>query len=236
MRALSFIGILTLALAGCAGLGGNDGGPQTESMSADQLAQTDFNRMVTVAMRDNLASLDRLAVKLYRRNPREWRKAGWASHDAALADLRQALEQQRPPAGVRELHDVRLLAEAFNPDYQGDRVAAFIYGMADTIVAAHNGKTRFYVTNTVDAQRVYNAARNIEIAAWLLNSRKSPDGAPLLYANEISTAHTNLSFEREFGAIIARLDLVANLQGENIRRIGINYAQTLLFLNFLPVR
>jgi len=43
-----------------------------------------------------------------------------------------------------------------------------------------------------------------------LNSRKTPDGQPLLYANEISTEHSNLSCEREFGALIARLDLVAN--------------------------
>ena len=43
-------------------------------------------------------------------------------------------------------------------------------------------------------------------------------------------------FEREFGAIIGRLDLIANLLGENSRRIGINYAQGLLLFNFLPVR
>jgi len=236
MRASRLIASLTLVLAGCASVSDKAGGPQTESMSADQLVQTDFNRVVTVAMRDNLASLDRLAGKLYRRNPREWRKAGWPNDEAARADLRQAIEQQRPPAGMRDLHDVRLLAAAFNADYQGDRVAALVYGMADTMVAAHDGKTRFYVTSSLDAQRIYNAARNIEIAAWLLNSRKAPDGQPLLYANEMSTEHSNLSFEREFGALIARLDLVANLLGENIRRIGINYAQTLLFLNFLPVR
>ena len=58
----------------------------------------------------------------------------------------------------------------------------------------------------------------------------------MLLANEISATATNLSFEREFGAIIGRLDLIANLLGENGRRVGINYAQGLLFFNFLPVR
>ncbi len=33
-----------------------------------------------------------------------------------------------------------------------------------------------------------------------------------------------------------RLDLVANLLDENLRRVGINYMQGLLFFNFLPVR
>src|SRR3546814_7123216 len=53
-------------------------GPHSEDMSMDQLAQTDFNRTVTLEIRDNLASLYTLLDKLYRRNPREWRKAGAA--------------------------------------------------------------------------------------------------------------------------------------------------------------
>ena len=72
--------------------------------------------------------------------------------------------------------------------------------------------------------------------AWLLASRHNSQGEPLLLANEMSQNATNLSFEREFGAIIGRLDLIANLLGENSRRIGINYAQGLLLFNFLPVR
>jgi len=234
---------LTLTLTGCmgsgAGAGSNAGGPRTEALSADQVAQTDFNRVVELAMRDNLAGLDRLAVKLYRRNPREWRKAGWADHDAAIAGLRQAIAQQDPPADIKGLHDIQILSVALDPAYQGDRVAAFVYGMADTILAAHDGKTRFYAIHLLDAQRIYNAARNIEAGAWLLNTRHDAQGQPLLHANEITGEYgeyRNLSFEREFGALIARLDLVADLAGENIRRIGINYVRALLFFNFLPVR
>lgn len=52
----------------------------------------------------------------------------------------------------------------------------------------------------------------------------------------MSSTATNLSFEREFGALIGRLDLVANLLDENLRRMGINYVQGLFFFNFLPVR
>ena len=42
----------------------------------------------------------------------------------------------------------------------------------------------------------------------------------------------NISFEREFGQLIGRLDLVANLLDENLRRVGINYVQGLLFFSF----
>ena len=154
----------------------------------------------------------------------------------AIAAVRQAIERRTPPAGLSGLQDVQILAVALDPAYQGDRVAAFVYGMADTMIAAHGGKTRFYAADILDGGRVYNAARNIEAAAWLLASRRDAHGRPLLLANEMSPDAVNLSFEREFGAIIGRLDLIANLLGENSRRIGINYAQGLMFFTFLPVR
>jgi len=211
-------------------------GPRSEDMSMDQFAQTDFNRTVTLEIRDNLASLYALLDKLYRRNPREWRKAGMADQPAAVARVRSMIESRTPPPGLGGLRDIQILAVSLDPAYPRDRVAAFIYGLADTLIAAHNDKTRMYLSDVLDGQRIYNAARNVEAAAWLLASRRDASGEPLLLANEMSPTATNLSFEREFGAIIGRLDLIANLLGENARRVGINYAQGLLFFNFLPVR
>ena len=211
-------------------------GPRTEAMSADQLGQTDFNRTVTVAMRDNLDSLSNLLDKLYRRNPKEWRKGGATDIEAAKRRVEQAIEEGRPPAGLGGLRDIEVLAVSLDPAYPGDRVAAFVYGMADTIVTAHGGKTRFYASDVLDGQYVYNAARNIEAAAWMLATRRDLAGQPLLLANEMSEKAVNLSFEREFGALVGRLDLIANLLGENTRRVGINYAQGLMFFSFLPVR
>jgi len=211
-------------------------GPRGEDMSMDQLAQTDFNRTVTLEIRDNLASLYSLLDKLYRRNPREWRKAGMTDQQAAVARVRKMIENRTPPRDLSGLRDIQILAVSLDPAYSHDRVAAFIYGLADTVIAAHNDKTRMYLSDVLDGQRIYNAARNVEAAAWLLASRRDARGEPLLLANEMSPTATNLSFEREFGAIIGRLDLIANLLGENARRVGINYAQGLLLFNFLPVR
>ena len=210
--------------------------PGTEAMSADQLVQTDFNRTLTVAMRDNLSSVMTLLDKLYKRNPREWHKSGKNSHEEAVAGVQELIEGRTPPADIVGLRDIEILAVALDPDYQGDRVAALVYGIADTIIVSHAGKTRFYAFDLLNGQRVYNAARNVEAAAWLLRSRRDARGQPLLLANEMTDAHANLSFEREFGAIIGRLDLIADLLGENSRRLGINYAQNILFFAFLPVR
>lgn len=198
--------------------------------------QSDFNRTVTIAMRDNLDSLYRLQEKLYLRNPREWRDAGFPSLEAALNQGREAIRLGTAPGDLAGLRDIEILSVALDPAYRGDRVAAFIYGLADMILTAHNDKSRFYVSDSLDARRIYNAARNAETAAWLLSSRRDTDGHALLLANEISEDAVNVSFEREFGQIVGRLDLVANLLDENLRRVGINYVQGLLFFSFLPVR
>ena len=107
------------------------------------------------------------------------------------------------------------------------------------LVTAHGNKTNFYLTDPLDAQYIYNAARNIEIAVWLLASRKNTLGQPLLLSDEINERERNLSFERGFGKIIGRLDLLSAVLTEKYRRVVITYVQNLLggtFLQFLPVR
>lgn len=228
---------LLAGLAGCSLSAGQSGDrPRGEPMSVDQFAQTDFNRTVTMAMRDNLESIYRLQEKLYRRNPRYWRNAGFADLQTALEDGREAIRTARAPAGLEGLADVEILAVALDPAYDGNRVAAFIFGLADMVLAAHNDKSRFYIADQLDAQRIHNAARNVDIAAWMLRSRVDAQGQPLLLANEITEGQVNVSFEHEFGQLAGRLDLVASLLDENIRRVGIGYVQGLLFFSFLPVR
>ena len=223
-----------LMMTGC--VAPPDPGLKGESMSADQFAQSDINRLQTLAMRDNLDSLDRLLEKLYRRNPAEWRKAGFTDMQTALEQGRTRIRSGAVPEELAGLQDIEVLSVAMDPRYPGDRVAAFVLGLSSTIIAAHGGVTRFHVTDSVDARHVFNAARNVEIAAWMLSSRRDAQGRPLLLSNELGDGVANLSFEREFGRIIARLDLEAALQDEGLRRIGVNYVQGLLFFNFLPVR
>lgn len=207
--------------------------------SMQEWGQSDMNRVATVAMRENLESLHRLADKLYRRNPAEWRKGGAASRDQAVAQLRAAIAQRSGWPALQQRRDIDALALALSPDFTGDRVAGFIYAVADMLITAHGGKTEFYLVDGQDAQHLYNAARNLEVAVWMLAQRRAATGAPLLLADEISAAERNLSYEREFGKIIARVDLLAQVTTEKYRRAVIGYVQGLAggtFMQFLPVR
>ncbi|MBK6614776.1 hypothetical protein [Ottowia sp.] len=228
-----------MSLAGCAGDAPTTRGTvQGAGFSSTELLQSEGNRMTHAAMSANLASLRLLADKLYRRNPAEWRKTA-ATRETALLQLDTALRAGQPWAPLGGQRDVAALSLALAPAFQGDRVAAFILACADTIVTAHGGKREFYYLDGVDPQHVHNAARNMEVALWILNTRRDARGQPLLLANEIAGENRNLSFEREFGKVIGRLDLLASYMTERYRRAVIGYVQGLVaapLLVFLPVK
>ena len=232
--------MLVLVLAGCASPAPTERGEtQIAPMHPTELAQSDVNRMSTLAMSDNLDSLLRIADKLYRRNPVEWRKTGFSSREAAMAQLRISLGSPVLWPALQGKRDIAALSLALHPDFTSDRVAALVAASADMLVTAHDGRTRMYLVDSLDNQHIYNAARNIEIAVWLLSSRRNAAGQPLLLADEIAGPERNLSFEREFGKIIGRLDLLAEVVTEKYRRAVISYVQNLVggtFLQFLPVR
>jgi hypothetical protein len=76
----------------------------------------------------------------------------------------------------------------------------------------------------------------MEKASSKLAQRTDAGGTPWLLSNEISAEGRNLSYAVEFGKIVARLDLLTDVLDERYRRMGVSYAQGLLFMNFLPVQ
>jgi hypothetical protein len=209
-----------------------------DDFRASELIQSEDNRVTQYAMQANHQSLLLLTDKLYRRNPAEWRKSA-STREAALAQVRAAMLAGQHWPALTGQRDVAALSLALSPAFTGDRVAAFVIACNDTIVTAHGGKREFYYLDGIDPQYVHNAARNMEIALWILNTRKDANGQPLLRANEIGSDSRNLSFEREFGKIIGRLDLLASYMTERHRRAAISFAQGLVMapvLAFLPVK
>ena len=238
------LGASALLLTACASTAPTDRGQATGAApDSVEFAQSDVNRMATLGMQANLVSLMLLADKLYRRNPSEWNKTSLKNvtptREAALLRLRSAIDSRTPWPELQGKRDIHALALALGPDFAGDRVAAFIYATADMLITAHEGKTTLYLTDSLDAQHIYNAARNIEIAVWMLANRRNSAGQPLLLADEITGNTRNLSFEREFGKVIGRLDMLAMMLTEKYRRAVITYVQSIVgghFLQFLPVR
>lgn len=236
LRQLMLAGVLMSCVSACSQQQGRDIATQLSKGNPQELFQTSVDRMATLSMQANLQSLYLLMSKLYLRNPNQWRQAGYADAASAERQIRQAIEQRQGLPGLGERRDLAALSYALGPEFKGDRVGAFIYAIGSMLVTAHGGRTEFFITDTIDPQFVSNAARNIEKATWLLSQRQDANGVLLLFSNEISEEGSNLSFAVEFGKIVARLDLLTQMLDERYRRIGLNYAQSLLLMNFLPVQ
>ena len=231
MRALMFLAVLLLALAACApaptsGRPGSDFDP-------GQLAKTDIDRVADATRREIFASLRLLAEKLYRRNPREWKKGGAADLDAAMARLFDPTVTWHF-AEFEGRYGTDALQLAFRDDYRGDRVLALIAGLGGMMQIAFNDKTEFYVIDDIDPQKLYNSARNVEIAVWRLSHTRGGDAGLFLMSNEVALPQ-NLSFEREFGKIIGHLDLLSKIVADKTNRTIVKMIQSLASAVFLPV-
>ena len=208
--------------------------PAERDFRVSDLAKADVDLVAEVNARESLASARLLMEKLYRRNPRELRKGDAPTMDAALA---RAFDPQRQ-FRFAELGNVRgseAIVLALKPEYAGDRVFAFGVGLASMIFLSYGGKIEFYLTDTLDPQKLYNCARNVEIAAWKLANAHDAHGEPLILSNEIAGDVRNLSFEREFGKMIGYQDVMAQIAAQRTNRTIRRVVQSLATAVFLPI-
>lgn len=224
-------------LAACANTGSGTAPGKAGSSGFDpgQLAKTDIDRVAEAHQREIFASLKLLAEKLYRRNPREWRKSGQASVEAAVARIFEGRHEWRfaELEGKRGTEAIQL---AFREDYAGDRVLAFVAGLGGMIQASFHDKAEFFVLDDLDPQALHNAARNVEIAVWKLSNAHAAGGELLLISNEASGPVRNLSFEREFGKMIGNLDLLSKIVADKTSRTVVKVIQNVATALFLPVK
>lgn len=230
--------VAALLLAGCATTGekplnGHVVPLHEESNSLSHLGKSDIDRLADVEMRENTQSLKLLMIKLYRRNPHELKKSTSDSVEV-MVEWVFAGDHDWKLKKINEVEGTAALYLAFAPDYRGDRVLPLIVGLQTMLLKAHGGKSEFYMTDSLDPQSVYNAARNVEIAVWKLSNARDEHGQLYLLSNEQSDQERNLSFEREFGKIVGRLDLFALMLAEKSQRLLVHVAQNLATALFLP--
>src|SRR5688572_8438289 len=225
--------ICLCALAACANFGTvpRKAAPR---FSTSQLAKTDIDRVAEAHQREVFGNLRLLAEKLYRRNPRELYK----SNRTLAAGLDRIFEQRHAWdfAELQGKRGAQAIHLAFEEGYRGDRVLAFIAGLSGMIQTAFQDKTEFFVLDDLDPQILYNAARNVEIAVWKLSNDRNGQGALYLLTNETAGPVANLSFEREFGKMIASLDILSKIVAYKTDRTVIKMIQSVATAVFLPIK
>ena len=207
---------------------------EPDRQSGTQLGKTDFDRMADHEIRENIQSLRSLMIKLYKRNPSELKKSTSEDAEKMVNWVFNGNHNWNFEA-INNIQGNDAIYLAFNEDYKGDRVLPFIVGMYTMLIKAHGGKKEFYLFDSIDPQLLYNASRNVEIAAWKLSNTKDASGRLFLVANEINEKENNLSFEREFGKIIGRTDFIAFTLSEKMERSITRVIQNLATGILIPI-
>lgn len=237
MRSLSGVILAALlVLTGCAGqqIQRKDGSTSEREFSVSNLAKTDVDMISELTQREIIKSLKLVTEKLYKRNPQEYKKAGLESAEAAMARIFDHLDKGRDsPIALMNWQDN--FGVAFQEAYNGDRVFAFMAALTGMVMASYEHKMAFYLTDRLEPQKLYNCARNIEVAVWKLSNAKLANGSKVLVTNSIDGDVQNLSFEREFGKIIAQQDMLALIIEDRSNRAISRAIQNAAAFRFLPI-
>jgi len=245
---MSFSGwrVMILLLAGCSTTpdGGYVDSPngrpvpvRQDRNTFHQLVKTDLDRLADIEYSENVSTLRLLMLKMYKRNPAEAQKSGLGTPEQIASYVfEQVAAHHWQFDALGGAQDTAAIKLALNAQYSGDRVLALVVGIQSMLFRAHGNKSAFFLTDSIEPQSLYNAARNIEIAVWKLTNAKNTQGELLLLTNSQPGEVQNLSFEREFSKLIARTDLLALTLAEKSQRFISRLTQSITTAPFLPFR
>lgn len=233
-RQVLFFLALVILLAGCTLPNRNTSSISDRPFQIQDLAKSDVDLVLEMQLNYSLEYLKELMTKLYKRNPKEWRKSGGATPKQAINRVFGPSRAISFPElqGKRSVEAMRL---AFDESFYGDRVLALVEGLRGMLLDSYNGKRVFFLLDELDPQKLYNAARNIEIAAWKLNHDRNGEGQLFLITNELSGPVQNLSFERLLGKMIAVQDSTARFVAQSTNRRVKNVIQSIASAVFIPI-
>ena len=232
--AATVLAAVLLIVAGCSNNAETRNAPRKDSFSVKSLAKSDTDTVLDIHMREMRSHLRELMIKLYKRNPRELAKSGYHEIEKNVARVFDHQHNWKF-AELQNSKGIAAIYLAFDQAYEGDRVFALVVGLTSMIMAAYGNKTEFFMLDSVDPQKLYNSARNIEIVVWKLGHDVDNSGHPYLYTNSLPGEDTNLSYERLFGKMIATQDNIAIVVADSTNRIIKKVIQQIATAVFLPI-
>ena len=176
-------------------------------------------------------SLSVLLVKLYRRNPVQL--PATSSVETRVAQLKAPKLSLQEFGGPKPDELVRM---AFAEDFTGDRAYAFVAGLQSMVNHAFDHRREYLLLDDLpSAQFVYNSARNIETAAYLLRTQRNSSGEPYLYADGIQDGILNASYSQLMGEMIGLQDALSKALAKKDQRTLNAVARGAASFVFLPV-
>lgn len=197
------------------------------------LAKTDIDDVSQIHMNQVYGLVKTLTIKFYKKNPLELQKIKGNTIDSRLNQIFVCSDnKQHEELDFKEGVDAILLG--FEPEFKGDRVFAMMYGLYTMLYKSYNSKCELFMFDYLDAQTLYNSARNIEIFVWQLKTRQKVDGSLFILTNSFKGEVKNLSYERLFGKLISLQDTMAKIISDRTGRVVKEVIQ-IAGMAFLPI-
>lgn len=202
-------------------------------MHVKNVAKSDINLVTDAHLQGINILMQKLLVKLYKRNPIELNKQPYTI-DYRLAQL-FSRNKQSVFSELHHLQSTEAIKLCFDDSFSGDRVFALMVGLKTMIERSYNNQEEFYMFDTLDQQKLYNSARNIEILVWRLSHKKNTEHKPYLLTNGVDGEIINISFERIFGKMISIQDMMARIVADRTNRTINKVVHAVASAAFLPV-
>ena len=226
--------LLVLFSGACSREAKPDQNPAETEFSVQSLAKGDIDNVLYIYVHEVRKLLRELMVKLYKRNPNQLKKSPFNDIDKNVSRV----FDRHHDWSFKQLdykEGVDAIKMTFDDDYHGDRVFSFIVGLSSMLMASYGDKTDFYMLDDIDGQALYNSARNIEIAVWMLSNNRNKQGELFLYSNSLPNEEAYLSYERLFGKLIANQDTIAIIVESKNKRLIKKVFQKMATAVFLPI-
>ena len=167
--------------------------PPSRELQASDFAKSDMDSAAEVHLQESLASTRLLTEKLYRRNPREWQRGGYASLEAAVGRaFDPKFAWSFPELGNARSTDALQLA--FRPEFAGDRVFAFGVGMGSMLMQAYGNQTEFFLVDQIEPQ---NSTTRRATSGSCMEARDGYVPGPAAVHEFASDAAPNKGYERD---------------------------------------
>ncbi|MDA3918141.1 MAG: hypothetical protein PF690_14370 [Deltaproteobacteria bacterium] len=197
------------------------------------LAKTNIDGVSETHMSRVYDLIKTLTIKLYKKNPHELQKITGNTINSRLKQMFICpVTTKYKELDFKDSTDAILLG--FEPEFKGDRVFAMMYGLYTMIYKSYNSKCEIFMFDYLEAQNLYNSARNIEILVWRLKTRTKNDGKLFIITNSCKDGVENLSYERIFGKLISLQDTMAQIISNRSGRV-IKQVVQIAGMAFLPI-
>ena len=200
-----------------------------------RIAKSDIDEVIELHQQALMQDLKQLMVKLYHRNPSQRFDKEKRSIEESV-DLVFKRSYKYGYSHWEDLTGSEIIHFSLDNEYHvNDRVLTFIVGLRKMLMASYGNHTDFYYLISLNEQKLYNSARNIEVAAWMLSEKRDHHGQLFILSDSVEDETRNLSFQRLIGKMIATQDNLASIISHKEGRL----IKTMMFkaatMVFLPI-